>query len=254
MSFCTNNKLTKLYCYKCSYHLKVKEKEKFLKEKLAVVIEDDQVLSKQLEAILKLSEFTVVCFASAEDFLLSKSSFQNCLYLIDLHLPGIQGKELINLIRVKDKFSPIFILSGNFDDQKITDVLKSGADDYVQKPYHPDHLVGKLVNAFKKLETFQNDQMSVGIKLVPEADLVMREGRALRLTSKEFSIIEQLLKDPESTHCREDLIEHIGSKEITARTIDVHVSGLRKKLEAIDLEIETVRGKGYKILIKEPSA
>jgi DNA-binding response OmpR family regulator len=209
-------------------------------------------LAKQLEAILKLNDFHVESFQNAEDFLLSKFSFVNCLYLIDLQLPGIQGKELINLIRVKDKFSPIFILSGNFDDQKITDVLKCGADDYVQKPYNPDHLLGKLVNAFKKLETFHSDQMSVGIKLVPEADLVMREGKALRLTSKEFSIIEQLLKDREKIHCREDLIEHIGSKEITARTIDVHVSGLRKKLEIIDLEIETVRGKGYKILVKDP--
>lgn len=222
-----------------------------MKGKIAIVIEDDLILTKQLEAILKLNEFEVISFSNAEDFLLSKSSYQNCLYLIDLHLPGIQGKELINLIRVKDKFSPVFILSGNFDDQKITEVLKSGADDYVQKPYHPDHLLGKIVNAFKKLESFHSDQMSVGIKLVPEADLVMREGKALRLTSKEFSIIEQLLKDPEKTYCREDLIEHIGSKEITARTIDVHVSGLRKKLEVIDLEIETVRGKGYKILIKD---
>lgn len=224
-----------------------------MKDKLAIIIEDDQVLAKQLEAILKLNEFQVESFQNAEDFLLSKSTYQNCLYLIDLHLPGIQGKELINLIRVKDKFSPIFILSGNFDDEKITEVLKSGADDYVQKPYHPDHLLGKLVNAFKKLESFQNDQMSVGIKLVPEADLVMREGKALRLTTKEFAIIEQLLNDPEKIHGREELIEHIGSKEITARTIDVHVSGLRKKLEAIDLEIETIRGKGYKILIKEPA-
>lgn len=223
-----------------------------LKERIAVIIEDDALLAKQLENILTLSEFKVNTYLSAEDFLLSKNFHQNCLYLIDLNLPGIQGKELINLIRVRDKFSPIFILSGHFDDEKITEVLKSGADDYVQKPYHPDHLVNKLVNAFKKLEKFYDDQMSVGIKLIPEADLVLREGKALRLTSKEFSIIEQLLKEPARIYNREELIEHIGSKEITARTIDVHVSGLRKKLEALDLEIETIRGKGYRVLINEP--
>ncbi len=63
--------------------------------------------------------------------------------------------------------------------------------------------------------------------------------------------MEQLLKDASKVRNREELIEHIGSKEITSRTIDVHVSGLRKKLEPLDLEIETIRGKGYRVVIRE---
>lgn len=217
----------------------------------AVVIEDDSTVAKHLTTILSLNDFAVNSYPSAEEFLLSKNFHQNSLYLIDLNLPGIQGKDLIKLIRVKDKYSPIFILSGSLNDQKITEVLKCGADDFVQKPFHPDHLVNKLINACNKLESFYNDQMSVGIKLIPEADLILRDGKALRLTSKEFAIVEQLLREPDKVHSREELIEHIGSKEITFRTIDVHVSGVRKKIEVLDIEIETVRGKGYRVIIKE---
>lgn len=120
-----------------------------MKNRVAVLIEDDPIVAKQLENILRLSNFTVETFLSAEDFLLAKHFHQSCLYLIDMNLPGIQGKELISLIRVRDKFSPIYILSGGFDDDKITELLRIGADDYVQKPYHPDHLVYKLIGRFE---------------------------------------------------------------------------------------------------------
>lgn len=223
-----------------------------MSKRIAIIIEDEKSLAQQLGTILTASNFECELYYNAEEFLLAKKFHQNCLYLLDLSLPGIQGKELINLIRVRDKFSPIFILSGNLDESKVTDVLRCGADDYVQKPYNPDHLLMKVNNAFNKMENILKDQLNVGIKLIPEADLVMREGKALKLTSKEFLIIELLLKDVQKIHTREELIDHLGTSEITARTIDVHVSGLRKKLEPIEMEIETIRGKGYRVIVKEP--
>lgn len=221
-------------------------------KKLAVIIEDDVSVAKQLKKILEMSWFSVEHHPDAEDFLLARKTFKRCLYLIDLNLPGIGGKDMINLVRMNDKLSPIFIISGSVDDKRITEVLKNGADDYILKPFNPDHLLIKLMNSYNKLERIYNDQMSVGIKLIPEADLILREGKALKLTSKEYSILEQLLNDKTKVHHRDELISTIGSREITSRTIDVHISVLRKKLEAIFLEIETVRGQGYRIIVKEP--
>jgi DNA-binding response OmpR family regulator len=216
-----------------------------------VLIEDDALLADQLKSILERHDFHVEYFPNAEHFLLARRRAQRSLYLIDMNLPGIGGKELINLIRVQDKLSAIYMLSGSFDDRVISEVLRMGADDTIAKPFNAEHLVMKLNNAFNKLNQLANDQMSVGIKLIPEADLVMREGKALKLTAKEYAIIEQLLADTHKIHNREDLIESIGSKEITSRTIDVHVSCLRRKLEPIALEIETIRGKGYRVVVKE---
>lgn len=209
------------------------------------------MLAGQLKNILERNDFRVDYFPNAEQFLLTRRTTQTCLYLIDMNLPGIGGKELINLIRVQDKLSGIFMLSGSFDDNRISEVLRIGADDTIAKPFNAEHLMMKLNNAFKKFTQMSNDQMSVGIKLIPEAGLVMREGKALKLTTKEYAIIEQFLKDAQKIHNREELIESIGSKEITSRTIDVHVSCLRKKLEPFAMEIETIRGKGYRIVVKE---
>ena len=219
--------------------------------KTVVIIEDEIIHAQNLSSILETSGYHCEVYYSAEEYLLSKKFNQKCMYLIDLMLPGIQAREVINLIRTRDKFSPIFIISGQQDQEKITEILKCGVDDYIQKPYHPDHLLTKVTNAYKRMDSIQSNQLSIGIKLIPEADLVMRDGKALRLTNKEFKIIEQLLKEECKCYTREELIERLGTADITSRTIDVHVSSLRKKLEVIDMEIETVRGIGYRIIVNE---
>lgn len=215
------------------------------------IIENDKIQAENLNIILKNSNFQCEVFHSAEEFLLSNKINQRCLYLIDLILPGIKAKEVTNLIRSRDKFSPIFILSGQQDEDKITEILKCDVDDYIQKPFNPEHLIIKLNNAHNRMNSILSSQLSIGIKLIPEADLVIRDGKALKLTCKEFKIMELLLKDKCKCHTREELIEHLDAGEITARTIDVHVSGLRKKLESINMEIETVRGIGYKVVVNE---
>lgn len=217
--------------------------------KKCIVVEDDLGLAKQLEQLLELSHFQVQIYHTAEEFLLRQPSLPPCIYLIDLNLSGIKGVELIKLIRYQDKISPIYILSGAILESEISGCLKHGADDFLLKPYNPDHLILKLLNAQAKTNLILKNMINVGVKLVPEANLVVHEGMKIKLTNREYTILEALITEPEAIHSREVLVSRMGEKEITDRTIDVHVSSLRKKMEQVKIGIETCRGRGYRILI-----
>lgn len=217
-----------------------------------VVIDDDALLAQALRIMLEMESFKVQVFHSAEDYLLSISVSPSTpqIYLIDLNLPGLGGCELVKVIRFKDKVSPIFMISGDSKDHSLKRCLAAGADDYMLKPYDPDLLMLKIQNAREKLKIYMGTAMDFGIKMVPEAKLISRDGLKTKLTNNEYAIFDQLMSAPDQIHTRQDLIKRIGNPDLTERTIDVHVSSVRRKLEKLDLGIETLRGKGYRVLIQ----
>jgi len=212
-----------------------------------VIIEDEKDVGEMLKFLLEKNSYDVDFYSSAEDFFLAKKFYPTCVYIIDSNLPGIKGEDVIRTIRSKDKLSPVFMISGNTDLKDISLGLASGADDYLSKPFNTDHLLQKVRNSVDKTNIILENLMNVGIKLIPEANSIIHDGATVNLTSREFTIMDKLLKSPGTIVTREELVADFDDSEVTIRTIDVHVSSLRKKLEKVKLAIETVRGKGYKI-------
>ena len=212
-----------------------------------VIIEDEKDVGEMLKFLLEKNSYSVDFYQSAEDFFLAKKFYSTCVYIIDSNLPGIQGEDVIRTIRSKDKLSPVFMISGNIEGQDISEGLACGADDYLPKPFNTDHLLQKVRNSVEKTNIILDNLMNVGIKLLPEANSIIHDGSTVNLTSREFTIIDRLLKTPGNIVTREELVMDFDDSEVTIRTIDVHVSSLRKKLEKVKLTIDTVRGKGYKI-------
>lgn len=212
-----------------------------------VIIEDERDVGEMLKILLEKSSYTVDYYQSAEDFFLAKKFYKACVYIIDSNLPGIKGEDVIRTIRSKDKLSPIFMISAKSGMKDISDGLACGADDYLPKPFNTDHLLQKVKNSVDKTNLILENLMNVGIKLIPEANSIIHDGATVNLTSREYTIMERLLKTPGTIATREELVADFDDSEVTERTIDVHVSSLRKKLEKVKLSIETVRGKGYKI-------
>ncbi len=212
-----------------------------------VIIEDEKDVGEMLKFLLEKNAFNVDFYQSAEDFFLAKKFYSHCVYIIDSNLPGIQGEDVIRTIRSKDKLSPVFIISGNTEGCDISQGLACGADDYLPKPFNTEHLLQKVRNSVHKTNIILDNLMNVGIKLIPEANSVIHDGTTVNLTSREFTIVDKLLKSPGKIVTREELVGDFDDSEVTVRTIDVHVSSLRKKLEKVRLVIDTVRGKGYKI-------
>ena len=220
----------------------------FLSDRI-YVIEDEPEIQEALKLYLEDANFEVDTFDSAEDFYENRDLEFKGLYLVDWNLPGEPGIKIVEKIRERDKYSPIFIVSANSHNEDVIKGLKAGADDYIAKPFSLDQLLARVENAQRKNSIVQanlsDDSM---IKFLPEASSFLKDGQTYSLTRREYIIFEKLFNHQGSPIDREQLILCFDKDEkMTVRNIDVHIFSLRKKIKHSDMAIETVWGKGYKL-------
>lgn len=215
-----------------------------------VVIEDEKNMSEMLTYLMEQNNFHVDAYESAEHFFAERPLSDHCVYLIDQKLPGIPGTAVVKTIRMSDKISPVFMISSMKDNAEISEGLNSGADDYLLKPFHPDHLVQKVNNARIRTDVVLKNMMNVGIRMIPEAQAIIKDGLTVNFTPKEFVIVNELLKRPNEVVTREEL--NLDGDDLTLRNVDVQVFTIRKKLVKLDLKIESIRGKGYRVVVPKP--
>ena len=175
---------------------------------------------------------------------------------MDLMLPGLSGEQLLTEIRDDLHLSvPVLILSAKSSlNDKIT-LLKTGADDYITKPFEPEEVLARIQASLRRVgkDAVSSAMLShKNIKLYPEARKVTVSGKELILTAHEYDILYLLMRSPEKVYSRENLYELVwnGGYYGENNTVNVHVSNLRKKLkEADDTEeyIQTVYGIGFKL-------
>jgi two-component system, OmpR family, alkaline phosphatase synthesis response regulator PhoP len=219
-------------------------------KKTIIIIEDENEILGALKYLFEKNGFMVFGFASAEEFFSFKERPDHCVFLIDWNLLGIKGIDIVKTIRLKDKLSAVFMMSANNKPEQIIEGLQSGADDYITKPFNYDELLVRIENAYSKVFSLQDNLMNVGLKLIPDAQSVMKDGVAVNLTSREFVIFHHLYKHPDVASTREELINQFEKDmEMTARNIDVHIFSLRKKMSKVNIGIETVWGTGYKLVL-----
>ena len=212
------------------------------------IVEDEPDLVEALSEYLELSGYKVVSFGSAEEFFEDTNPKFNGIYLIDWNLPGAPGTKIVEAIRGENKFSPIFMISAFSKSEEIVTGLKSGADDYITKPYKLEELLIRVNNASAKLGHIESGTDDSGLKLLPEAAAFIKDGAAYNLTHREYIIFQKLFEDLGEAVSRDQLIECFAKEEkMTIRNVDVHVFSLRKKIKKADLQIETVWGHGYKL-------
>jgi DNA-binding response OmpR family regulator len=168
---------------------------------------------------------------------------------VDWNLPGEPGIELVKRIRAKDALSPIFMVSGYSKKEDIIEGLKAGADDYITKPFSFEELEVRVKNATTKFGISLSEGASKSdFQLLKDAKAFIKGGVTIGLTAREFVIFESLVQHEGQPLSREDLIKCFDKEdEMTSRNIDVHIFSLRKKIKEVDMKIETVWGKGYKI-------
>lgn len=219
--------------------------------KTIVIIEDEKEIVESLRYLLEKHQYQVHAYLSAEEyFSVNSARPDHCVYLVDWNLPGIKGIDIIRTIRLKDKISPIFMVSAYNKSDQIIEGLQSGADDYITKPFNYEELLVRISNAHAKVSNLEENLINVGIKLIPEAHSLMKDGVTVNLTAREFIIFNHLYKNQIGPSTREELINQFDKEmEMTARNIDVHIFSLRKKISKVNLGIETVWGTGYKIIL-----
>ena len=191
--------------------------------------------------------------------ILEKSIFD--LIILDWMLPGINGLDLLLVIRKKEHLNqttPILFVTAKSEPENIVKALENGADDYIIKPFDFRVLMARVISLLRRndmknlLHQSQDKQapLSVGdLKLDRSAHKVFLKDEEISLTLSEFLLLETLLLNQGKVLSRQQLINHVqgDSTNVTGRTIDTHTSVLRKKIKEYGNLIETVRGVGYRI-------
>jgi DNA-binding response OmpR family regulator len=224
-----------------------------------LVIDDDIELCELLSEYLDSEGFVVNTVNHGEEGANLALAEDYALVVLDVMLPGMNGFDVLRRIRASSQL-PVIMLTARGDDVDRIVGLELGADDYLPKPFNPRELVARIRAIQRRTDSQATAQESatpkvtevnVGDILLSTANRsVKRNGEPLELTSVEFTLLEVLLRQAGQVISREDLVEKALGRRLSAydRSIDVHVSALRKKLghhQGDTERIKTIRGIGY---------
>ena len=221
--------------------------------KLAIIDDDVEIL-KLLDEYLEKNGFEVEGFADGESFL-SRDESEFSLLILDIGLPGIDGLEICRRLRQKSSI-PIIMLTAASDDLDRILGLELGADDYLGKPFNPRELLARIKALLRRTHTDSEEEISEDkIEINYAARKASIVGIEIELTGAEFDLLCVFHKNIGTVLSRNEIGELLHGRRIDPldRSIDTNVSRLRQKLsDHFEGEIiQSVRGKGYVLLLKE---
>jgi len=214
-----------------------------------LVVEDDAEIADVLRRSLRQEGYEVRTSGDGVDALAVASGFTPDLVVLDLGLPGLDGVEVCRRLRAEGDV-PILMLTARAETEDRVGGLDSGADDYLVKPFERSELLARIRALLRRRPPRGSASLQVGdLVLNPDTREVRRGGRELELTSREFELLEFLMRNERLVVSRERLLDDVWGYDPTAatNTIDVFVSNLRRKLEAGGEPrlLHTKRGAGY---------
>ncbi len=215
-------------------------------------VEDDESIASIINLTLSNKGYNVVSFPDGEKFLDEFNVKKPNLILLDLMLPGIQGRDIVKYVRgdkENNKVAIVIISAKSLVSDKI-DGLDLGADDYIEKPFDLQEFLSRVNVQYRK---FIND---IGIVIIDDYKLVVLDGKLYKrdveipLTKVQFKIISYLFRNRGNVVTRHELFNEIWGEDETfaSRTIDMHIKTLRDKLQDKNKKfIKSIYGGGYKI-------
>lgn len=218
------------------------------------VVDDELNIRELIRKYLEKEGYRVSAFADGSTLLADLDQYRPDLLVLDIMLPGADGLALCREIRKKHELPIIFVSARDEEFDRVLG-LELGGDDYLTKPFSPRELVARIKNVFRRMERGGDSaSQEIAIKdlvIRPEQRYVAREGQELRLTAREFDLLEFLCRHRRISFNREQLIERIWGYDYTGevRIVDDLVKRLRKKIaeNGSCVEITTVWGYGYRI-------
>lgn len=219
-----------------------------------LVVEDDKNLRKLIVTCLEKANYTVFDTRNGEEALDLMDKEYVDLIVTDIMMPEMDGYELIKELREANYNTPILIITAKEDIEDKRTGFSLGADDYMVKPINIDELIMRVKSLLKRANQTSEKKIKIGdVELNYDKLEIRKKDKTYQLTQKEFYLLYKMLSTPDTIFKRQDLIEEIWGLENESdfRTVDVHIKRLREKLEDInEFEIVTIRGIGYKAVIK----
>lgn len=218
-----------------------------------LVIEDEIQLADALTEILKRNRYIVDTVYNGIDGLDSALTGTYDCILLDIMLPGMNGIEILRSLRREKISTPVLLLTARCEIEDKINGLDCGADDYLTKPFVTGELLARIrALTRRKGEIFDENSLTFnGLELNKNSCSMIFGGNDVKLSLKEYQIMELLISNPNRILPKERIIEKIWGYEsdVEYNNIEVYISFLRKKLSAIgtSAQIKTARGIGYSL-------
>lgn len=228
-----------------------------------LIIEDEPTLARLVSYNLSQEGYEAEVVGNGAQGLHQALHADYAIIFLDLMLPGLSGFEVLQKLRENGVKTPVIILTAKTAEEEVVQGLKLGADDYITKPFGVAELLARTSAVLRRSRNEESkpakaagsdNVITIGdLQVYPERYEVFTNGQWITLRPKEFEVLLYLAERPGIVVTRDDLMnvvwgfDYIGGQ----RTVDVHVSSLRKKLELGQqtVQIESIRGVGYKLII-----
>jgi two-component system phosphate regulon response regulator PhoB len=222
--------------------------------KTILVVEDETPVRDVLRFALERAGYRVTGAANARGALSELDHFVPDLVLLDLGLPDITGLELLQGWRQAERTRsmPVVVVSGRTEERDRVMGLRSGADDYISKPFSRDELLARVETVLRRATPGNLEEVVEinGLRIDSASITVTAADKPVRLGPLEFRLLRYFMTQPNRVHTRDEIIDHVWRRKeyVDPRAVDVQIRRLRRLLEDVGYErhIETIRGLGYR--------
>lgn len=221
-----------------------------------LLVDDDVELGGMLQEVMSREGWKVSVRHDGKAGLSAATEETWDLILLDIMLPELDGLQVLKQLRQSGIETPILMLTARGDDVDRVVGLELGADDYLAKPFYPRELVARVRALMRRTARSQTEKVSVqtirfaGFELDMLESVATCDGETLSLTPTEFDVLKQLATHHGQLVTKESLSMQVLGRQLGPfdRSLDVHISNIRKKLPSHPERIETVRGRGYRMV------
>ena len=216
-----------------------------------MIAEDDPNIAKSLVYNLERESFQCTLTKSFSEAMDLTQFKMFDLYLLDVTLPDGNGMDICRHLRQTGNSYPVIFLTAKTDEDSVVQAFDAGASDFVRKPFSNRELIARIKANLPKIIQIKSKIVFCGLSLDPESRFCVYENQKFELNRRQFDILYYLLLNSERVVSRNALLDFLGHEvDISDRTIDAHVSQLRKKLKDENvhrINIQSVYGVGYRL-------
>jgi DNA-binding response OmpR family regulator len=214
-------------------------------------VEDEAKIANFVRAGLKEEGFVVDYCDNGDEGYWRALNNQYDAIVLDIMVPGKDGLSILKHLRRQGHNVPVILLTARNELDDRLEGLNLGADDYIAKPFFVEELVARIHAVVRRSGGERQNRLSVGpIELDRLTREVTRDGKAIELTSREFNLLEYLMRSPGRVFTRTQILEHVWGYDFNSNTnvVDVCIKRIRKKIDFINETswIESIRGVGYR--------